>query len=64
MISLRFIKPKYAKEDTELEVLWGAPDTRQMKTRTKVTRFPYNADWVMLEPRCRTTVQRNAQATG
>ncbi len=46
MISLAFINPAYAKEGTEVTVLWGTPGTRQMKIRAKVVRFPYNADFI------------------
>ena len=51
MISLGFIKPEYAKEGTELEILWGTPGTRQMKVRAKVARFPYNKDYIRNENR-------------
>ena len=46
MISLAFINPAYAKEGTEVTILWGTPGTRQMKIRAKVVRFPYNADFI------------------
>ena len=46
MISLAFISPAYAAEGTELTILWGTPGTRQMQIRAKVTRFPYNADFI------------------
>ena len=46
MISLAFISAEYAKEGTELEILWGTPGTRQMKVRAKVARFPYNQDYI------------------
>jgi len=49
MISLGFIKPEYAKEGIELEILWGTPGTRQMKVRAKVARFPYNQDFIRNE---------------
>ena len=38
MISLGFINPKYAKEGTKLEILWGTPGTRQMKVRATVKK--------------------------
>lgn len=46
MISLGFIDPAYAKEGTELTLLWGTPGTRQMDIRVKVARYPYNSDFV------------------
>ena len=51
MISLAFISAEYAKEGTELEILWGTPGTRQMKVRAKVARFPYNQDYIRNEKR-------------
>jgi len=44
MISLAFIAPEYAKEGTEVTVLWGTPGTPQMKIRAHVTSYPYNKD--------------------
>ena len=41
MISLGTIDLAYAKEGTEVIVLWGHPGTRQKKIRAKVARFPY-----------------------
>jgi vanillate/3-O-methylgallate O-demethylase len=41
MISLGLIKPEYAKEGTEVEILWGEPGTRQIRIRATVSRFPY-----------------------
>lgn len=49
MISLGFIAPEYAKEGTELTLLWGTPGTVQMPVRVKVSRFPYNKDMVRNE---------------
>ncbi|HLR21189.1 MAG TPA: hypothetical protein VK087_04215, partial [Tissierellaceae bacterium] len=46
MISLGFIDPKFAKEGTELTLVWGSPGTRQMDIRVKVVRYPYNNDYV------------------
>lgn len=46
MISLGFIDPAYAKEGTELTLIWGTPGTRQMEIRVRVARFPYNSDFV------------------
>lgn len=46
MISLGFIDPLYAKEGTELTLIWGTPGTRQMDIRVKVARYPYNRDFV------------------
>ena len=42
MLSLAFVKPEFAKEGTEVVVLWGTPGTRQMKVRAKVAHTPYN----------------------
>ena len=41
MISLAIMEPEYAKEGTEVEVLWGDPGTRQKRIRATVARFPY-----------------------
>lgn len=49
MISLAFINPEYAKEGTELTILWGTPDTPQKKIRAKVARYPYNGDLIRNE---------------
>lgn len=49
MISLAFIRPEYAKEGTELTILWGTPGTRQMNIRARVARFPYNSDYIRNE---------------
>src|SRR5699024_316575 len=46
MISLGFIDPEFAKEGTELTLVWGSPGTRQMDIRVKVVRYPYNNDYV------------------
>lgn len=49
MISLGFIDPVYAKEGTELTLVWGTPGTRQLDIRVKVARFPYNSDFIRNE---------------
>ena len=49
MISLGFINPKYAKEGTKLEILWGTPGTRQMKVRATVKKLPYNSEFICNE---------------
>ena len=41
MLSLGFVAPEYAKEGTELVVLWGDEGTRQKEIRAKVVRYPY-----------------------
>lgn len=41
VISLGFVKPEFQKEGTELTVLWGDADERQIPIRVKVARFPY-----------------------
>jgi glycine cleavage system aminomethyltransferase T len=41
MISICCIDLEYAKEGTEVFVLWGEPETRQKKIRATVARFPY-----------------------
>lgn len=41
MLSLGLVYPEYAKEGTELVVLWGDPGTRQKEIRAKVARYPY-----------------------
>lgn len=46
MISLGFIDPAYAREGTELTLVWGTPGTRQMNIRVKVARYPYNAEFI------------------
>lgn len=46
MISLGFIDPAYAKEGTELTLIWGTPGTRQAEIRVKVAKFPYNGDFI------------------
>src|SRR5699024_8284949 len=46
MISLGFIDPAYAKEGTELTLIWGTPGTRQMSIRVKVAKYPYNSDLI------------------
>lgn len=46
MISLGFIDPKYAAEGTELTLIWGTPETRQMPIRVRVASFPYNRDFI------------------
>jgi len=51
MISLGFIDPAYAKEGTELTLVWGTPGTRQMKIHAKVAKFPYNSEFVRNENR-------------
>lgn len=49
MISLGFIDPAYAKEGTELTLIWGTPGTRQMNIRVKVAKLPYNSDFIRNE---------------
>lgn len=51
MISLAFISPEYAGEGTELEILWGSPNTRQMRIRAKVAKLPYNSEVIRNENR-------------
>jgi len=51
MISLAFIKPEYAKEGTEVTVLWGTPGTPQREIRAKVAKYPYNSDLIRNEHR-------------
>ncbi len=51
MISLGFINPQFAKEGTELTLLWGTPGTKQMNIRVKVARYPYNSDFIRNEDR-------------
>lgn len=51
MISLSFINSAYAKEGTELEILWGTPGTPQKVIRAKVARFPYNKDLISNDKR-------------
>lgn len=46
MISMGFIDSDFAKEGTELNLIWGTPGTRQMNVRVKVAQFPYNSDFV------------------
>ena len=41
MISLAFIEPAYAKEGSELAIIWGSPGRPQKKIRARVARFPY-----------------------
>ncbi len=45
MISLGFIESKYAKEGTELTLIWGTPGNKQMPIRVKVARYPYNKEF-------------------
>ncbi|MGI6229879.1 MAG: hypothetical protein ACOYJL_03080 [Tractidigestivibacter sp.] len=46
MISLACIEQGYAKEGTELEVLWGEPGHPQKRIRAIVARFPYyQGEW-------------------
>ena len=40
-ISLCSIDPELAQEGTEVKVLWGQLDGRQLEIRAKVSRFPY-----------------------
>jgi glycine cleavage system aminomethyltransferase T len=40
-LSLAFLKEKYAKEGTDVVVLWGRPGTPQKEIRATVARFPY-----------------------
>lgn len=40
-ISIAFIEKEYAIEGTEVVLLWGKPETKQMEIRAKVARFPY-----------------------
>ena len=44
-----FGDPKYAKEGTKLEILWGTPGTRQMKVRATVKKLPYNSEFIRNE---------------
>lgn len=41
VISLAFIDREYAKEGTEVTVLWGTPGTPMKEIRAKVAAFPY-----------------------
>lgn len=41
MISLTSIDQRYAKEGTDVIVLWGSPQYPQKKIRAKVAKFPY-----------------------
>jgi vanillate/3-O-methylgallate O-demethylase len=41
VISMGFILPKFAKLGTELTVIWGNDDERQIPIRVKVARYPY-----------------------
>ena len=41
MVSQCQLDLEWCKEGTEVFVLWGEPDTRQLKIRAKVARFPY-----------------------
>lgn len=41
MISLAFLDQDYAKEGTELTLIWGTPGTPQKEIRVKVARYPY-----------------------
>lgn len=49
MISLAFIKQEYAIEGTEVTIIWGTPGTPQKEIRAKVSKYPYNADFVRNE---------------
>ncbi|GHU67354.1 hypothetical protein AGMMS49983_18400 [Clostridia bacterium] len=40
-LSLAFIKEEYAKEGTDVIVLWGTPGTPQKEVHATVARFPY-----------------------
>ncbi|MGI6216598.1 MAG: hypothetical protein ACOYIK_03180 [Coriobacteriales bacterium] len=44
MISLGFIAPEFAKEGTELTVVWGTPGTKQFNVKVKVAHYPYNGN--------------------
>lgn len=44
MISMAFVDPAFAREGTELTVIWGTPGTQQMPVRVKVACYPYNGD--------------------
>ncbi|MCX2486136.1 hypothetical protein [Pedobacter sp. MR2016-24] len=41
MISLCLVNIEYGEPDTELEVVWGEPGSRQKKIRVIVSRFPF-----------------------
>jgi glycine cleavage system aminomethyltransferase T len=41
MISLSVLDVGFAREGTEVSVVWGAPGARQKKIRAEVARFPY-----------------------
>lgn len=41
MISMTFIDPAYAKEGTELKLIWGTPGHQQKEIRVTVARYPY-----------------------
>ena len=41
MFSVGLLKPEYAKEGTEVYVLWGNPDQRQIKVRATVSTWPH-----------------------
>ena len=49
MISIGFIDPAFAKEGTELTLIWGTPGTPQMNIRVKVAKYPYNSDVIRNE---------------
>lgn len=40
MISMGIVDPEYAEVETEVEVLWGNPGTRQKRIRATVKHFP------------------------
>lgn len=42
MISIASIDRDFAELGTEVYVLWGNPDERQIKIRATVARYPYN----------------------
>lgn len=56
MISLAFISPQYAKEGTEVTVIWGTPGTPQREIRAKVAKYPYNSDFIRNEDRDVSTI--------
>ncbi|MGW5106024.1 hypothetical protein [Nocardia sp. NPDC004123] len=41
MISLGFLDPAFTEIGSEVTVIWGEPETRQIPVRATVTRFPY-----------------------
>lgn len=57
MISLAFIKPEYAKEGTDVTIIWGTPGTPQREIRAKVANYPYNSDLIRNEDKDVETIQ-------